>query len=137
MVATQVVRSVAFQLGSSARDERERARIGRIAQKGVHGIRYLGLALGRLDFRHAGEVRTIGVGELHREVESTDSVKRRREVIDRVVLHRPRTVSARVRHLQPEVLRKLLARLDVERDPLPLAIEFPGGALIERETRRR
>src|SRR5580704_10528611 len=95
-----------------ARDERERTLVGRVAQKGVHGIRYLGLALGGLDLRHAGEVGATAVGELGRKLEGSDSGECRSEVVNRVVLHRTRAVSARVRHFQSVVLWKLLARLD-------------------------
>src|SRR5260370_31815857 len=116
-----------------ARHERKRWCGGRVAQKRGHGVRYLGLAFGRLDLCHAGEVCAAAVGELSRKVEGSDAGERRSEVIDRVVLHRPRAVSARVRHFQSEVLWKLLARLDIEGDLTPARVEFPGGALVERE----
>ena len=93
------------------------------------------LALRGLDFRHAGEVRAIGVVELHREIVGTDAGESGREMVDRIVLHRPRAVSAGIRHLEPIVLRELLARLDIEGDPVPARIEFAPAAFIERESR--
>ena len=128
-----MVRRVAFQLGSLLETSASRRRVGRVAQERVHGARHLSLALGCLDLRHAGEVGATAVGELGRKLESSDSGERRGEVVNRVVLHRPRAVSAGIRHFEPVVLRKFLTRLDVQRDPVPVVVEFPGSAFVERE----
>ena len=117
------------------RYERQRARIAGVAQERVHRIRRFKLALGRLDLRHSGEVRAIGVGELRRKIVSADPGECGGETIDGIVLHRTRTMSPRVRHFEAVVLRKFFARLDVEGYAAPLGIEFSGRSLVERKCR--
>src|SRR5258707_15471564 len=48
---------------------------------------------------------------------------------------RPRAVPALVGYLEPVILRKFLAGLDFEGNPVPAGIQLPGGALVEREFR--
>ena len=135
IVATQVVRSVAFQLGSFAATSAIAFASSGFLTRAFIASATSSSPLAAWIFGHCGEVRAACVVELRGEVVGLDPLERAGEVIDRVVLDRPRAVSARVGHFQPVVLRKLLAGLDLQGDAVSLRVQLAPGAFVDGELR--
>jgi hypothetical protein len=134
IVAIHVVRNIAFPPRILRGDELNRFRVVRIVHESVHSVGNFGVAGSGPEFRHAGEVRPVAVAELRREFIGRNTGQRGRQAIDRVVLDRPGTVAARIRHFEPVILRRLLARLHLQQDTMPLRVQFTRGALVEGKT---
>ena len=128
-VVTQVVRSMPFQLGLVVHNLCAAASLDGSATM----ARMSAATSGEATLRLRQEVGARRVIQAHWKLVPAQARQRGGHAVDRIFARWPRTVAARMSHLQPEILVDLFARLDVERKVPAVGIQQAAGAFIEDE----